>query len=380
MTILSLVFFHYPLLWALLFCSFFFYYLVLRNKSRAKTFVNFNIATVLLLFSLFEGVFCLKEAREAGRAPFIKLERVYELEKDDILGTRLIKDSSRQARKYVDGKLIYDVTITVDHHGLRISPACKSNCDSAILFFGDSFTFGEGVNDSETMPYQCGLLLNRKYRVYNFAVHGYGPHQMLSAIEHGLVASVAGPNISRIVYQCIYPEHIKRLKGYREWDAHGPQYKLDQNNEPKYCGHFDDKKCYLNFLSGYSAFYRKILAYEMPLSVNDKMLFIAVILKSRQLLREKSPAAEFHVIVWDWSEGKDKWVFDELKKKGEYFIHYIEDILPGRSKTNLKYKISSYDKHPNAKAYSFIAKYVVRTNSREVIEMQYFVKYKNIKM
>jgi hypothetical protein len=51
--------------------------------------------------------------------------------------------------------------------------------------FGCSFTFREGVEDREAMPYLVGEL--SKYIVYNFGFHGYGAHQMLSALEYGIV-------------------------------------------------------------------------------------------------------------------------------------------------------------------------------------------------
>ena len=51
-----------------------------------------------------------------------------------------------------------------------------------INFFGGSQTFGEGLNDDETIP----ALVQKKtrvHRVYNYAYRGYGPHQMLRMIE-----------------------------------------------------------------------------------------------------------------------------------------------------------------------------------------------------
>jgi hypothetical protein len=51
-----------------------------------------------------------------------------------------------------------------------------------ILTFGDSFTFGQGVNDDETWSYILQTLLPES-EVLNFGVHGYGHDQMLLYLQ-----------------------------------------------------------------------------------------------------------------------------------------------------------------------------------------------------
>lgn len=46
------------------------------------------------------------------------------------------------------------------------------------------------VNDNETAAYQVGEMSSGNYRIFNFGFKGYGPHQMLSAIEHSLVEDI----------------------------------------------------------------------------------------------------------------------------------------------------------------------------------------------
>lgn len=357
-TFFALTFFPLPFLWVLLCWSGFFFFMTTRAKLTYSKAIWFNITSILLLFALFELIFFIIELREKRKQSAIRVERVYEVEKDDIVGSRLIKNTSRHARKFINNKLLYDVVITTDSDGLRISPACNGKCDSSVLFFGDSFTFGEGVNDSETMPFLVGLGLKDKYRVYNFGVHGYGPHQMLSAIEHGMVNSIVKNEVRYVIYQSVYPEHIRRALGFRSWDQHGPMYKLGNDMQAYYAGHFDDHLRNKSGLWQKSSIYRKIMSYTPRIHKTDQYLFIAIICKSKQLLVKKYPKAEFHMIVWDWTEGRDKWVFDELQRKGIY-IHNINDILPDKNKLNLVYKISEADKHPNAFAQKIIAQYIL---------------------
>lgn len=74
-----------------------------------------------------------------------------------------------------------------------------------VLFFDDSLTFGEGVNDNQTMPYRVGMRSAGALRVYNFAFHGYGPHQMLAQIELGVVRDTIDCLPDHAIYQAIIP-------------------------------------------------------------------------------------------------------------------------------------------------------------------------------
>lgn len=51
-----------------------------------------------------------------------------------------------------------------------------------ILAIGDSFTFGECVNDSETFPHYLSIAMDSA-EVINLAVHGYGQDQILLRLE-----------------------------------------------------------------------------------------------------------------------------------------------------------------------------------------------------
>jgi hypothetical protein len=81
------------------------------------------------------------------------------------------------------GRTIFDVTYTLDDHGLR---RIVSNPDApTVAFFFDSSTFGEGVEDSATLPQQFADLTPGKYHVVNLGFIGYGPQTMLRTLETG---------------------------------------------------------------------------------------------------------------------------------------------------------------------------------------------------
>ena len=87
------------------------------------------------------------------------------------------------------GRQSYDVTYTIDENGLRIAPPASTEPVGTVLFFGCSFTFGDGVEDDETLPYQVGLQSEGRWHTFNFAPGGQGPQYMLAALEGGRVGA-----------------------------------------------------------------------------------------------------------------------------------------------------------------------------------------------
>ncbi|MEK8021721.1 MAG: hypothetical protein VSS75_033010, partial [Candidatus Parabeggiatoa sp.] len=73
----------------------------------------------------------------------------------NILGYVPKKDIQVIAQKSYANELLYNVQYTIDKNGLRLGfNQSKKPPMNSVLFFGGSFTFGEGVNDNETMPYR----------------------------------------------------------------------------------------------------------------------------------------------------------------------------------------------------------------------------------
>ncbi len=125
--------------------------------------------------------------------------------------------------------LLFDDYYTIDPGGLRIAPPYQKNGqEGTALFFGCSFTFGEGVRDDETLPYQVGIQSEGRYRTFNFAFEGYGAAQMLAAIEHGIVSRDVdtGP---RYAFYVAIPDHVWRVAGRVAWGNHAPRYVLDSD-------------------------------------------------------------------------------------------------------------------------------------------------------
>ena len=78
----------------------------------------------------------------------------------------------------------YNASTHIDNKGNRISPTSNIHSDIRILFLGDSFTFGQGVSDSETIPsHFCAII---KANCINLGIPGTGPLRQYEKINEYL--------------------------------------------------------------------------------------------------------------------------------------------------------------------------------------------------
>jgi len=305
---------------------------------------------------------------------FVMYEGSYSKEyfvSDEILGYSIIKDIQSNSINFFKDTLVYDVIYTIGKDGNRITPEPKShNNDSCMIFFGCSITFGEGVSDSSSLPFIVGELQNNK--VHNYGCHGYGPHQMLAAIENKMITC----NANTVIYQT-FTDHVYRAAGYFSWDTHGPKYNI-KNGNLFFDGYFDDfktkkvltlyEKLYNQRFKSYT--YRKLFLtnYKYDITEYDINRYLAIVDRSRTLLKNKNPEVNFHVIIWDFFPNSyqnkrtlSKIIYGFNQKSIDY--HLVSNILPEfLENTGIKYtKMYQIlnDGHPNQDAYRLIARFVV---------------------
>jgi hypothetical protein len=276
---------------------------------------------------------------------------------------------------FFEGELLYDATYTIGPNGLRISSPAAGNDPSpgCIFFFGDSFTFGQGLEDHQTLPFQVHEKTMQRYRSYNFGVNGYGAHQMLSALQHGLVHDVVQcerSQVSHIFYQGI-TDHIGRSAGRLWFWSRGPKYVLTQDGGVRLDGRFEDDddydedRSFIQILGTQifkSVIYQAIVQgrYVRQYSRDTIDLYVGIIDEARRVARTGFPSAEFHVLWWDEDNLDNRTTREGLRDKG-ITVHLMSDILPNYEPDDLNqiYRIHERDPHPNALANELIAQYVV---------------------
>ena len=335
---------------------------VISYRSRSKKrLIAFYAAAAILAFGLTEaywaGWFRLKDRTyltgtitQAG----------YYYKPHSILGYGPHSEVQATARKYHGDERLYDVTYTIGVDGLRVGPNIADETAPAILFFGDSFTFGEGVDDHETIPSRVEQISNGKFKTLNFGFHGYGPHQMLATLENGLEKKIIG---NHRPYYAIYQAlalHVDRCAGRTFWDVSGPRYVLDDEGEAVYAGTFHGS--YSKTLWGLinrSNILRRLLSSVWNREPSDVDLFVSIVKKSASIL-ENRYNSRFYVLLWKPKENPFyPMILSKLLKNGMAVIE-IDDILPDFSSAKWKYLIKfPVERHPNELAYEIIAQQLV---------------------
>lgn len=146
---------------------------------------------------------------------------------DPALGWKLRPASVIRAVRARGEHVIYDARYTIDARGQRVTP--DSNPDGeTVLFMGDSFMFGDGLPDSETVPQRFALKTGRRFHVVNLAVSAYGPHQVLRQIEQGVIdRAIAGKGKVKAAFLYFNDDLLPRAAGDKNqewWWGVAPQY------------------------------------------------------------------------------------------------------------------------------------------------------------
>lgn len=129
-----------------------------------------------------------------------------------------------RSTRHAGDQLLYDVTYTIGEDGLRVTPGAAAAADGeAIVLFGGSFTFGEGVEDDETFAAQLARALPTT-PVRNAGFHGYGPHQMLRALETDRLDADLPSGVRDVVYLAL-EGHEARVGGRVDWALSSPRYR-----------------------------------------------------------------------------------------------------------------------------------------------------------
>lgn len=352
-----------PFVWCLLSWTGACILLAIRASSPRMRAVFVNLAALVTALLIAEAYFVYLQKESA--VP-VQLDQVHVTNPHPILGYVAPSNTQRIARKVNSqtGKVIYEHAVTIGENGLRATLPFNSLSPDAILFFGDSFAYGEGVGDDETLPAQVATLTKGSYRVYNFGLHGYGPQHMLAALEHDLVDSVIQPTV-RFVFYVAIRDHVRRLAGNAPYLRYGPRYILSDEGEAVSSGWFNRPGTVWGALSAglKTQLMKSVLLMRVWFSRVDEpdlRLYIAAVKKAAKLFGEAYPSAEFRVLFWDIRTDKDEVsIADRLRQEGIAVYEISPAEYPGFLVEPDKYQIVG-DGHPTAYMYHLVAQEVVR--------------------
>jgi hypothetical protein len=328
--------------------------------------VMMNLAAICMALAIFEIYLSIGDERSDGTRIEGSITEGF-THSDDILGYAPNKNSRVTARKYYEDSLLYDAAYTIDSDGLRIAPPSEETPEGCVVFFGDSVTFGEGVNDTETFPYRVGIKTNGRYAIYNFAFSGYGPHQMLASLQAGIIDQTLRCKPTQFLYLTI-PEHIARVAGLTFWDRHGPRFKLGDDGLVVQDGHFDDNPRFFGGLRlpnwmgralRSSLTWGRLFGHRRNPNSADLSLYLGVVRESARIATERYKGAKFDVILWDGRVDDRLDLIDGKLRAAGIPVHRVTSAIPNFRADWKQYILSVHDPHPNPLQHERLADYIV---------------------
>jgi hypothetical protein len=274
---------------------------------------------------------------------------------DELLGYAATPNKRTAWAKKVYGNVAYDVVYTIDASSRRVTPSSAGeDAKDAAMFFGGSFTFGEGVNDDETMPHYFGERAG-DMAIYNCASGGYGPQQMLAQLESGRLDDLLAGRSVIGVYMFI-DNHLQRAIGsmhvVTSWGGNMPCYELD-DDEPVLLGSFRRGRPWetsLQKLCSKSQILRYFRVDVPPLWLDSHVHLTArIIEKSADLLAEKSAESRFYMLFYPGSNLPER-----LGKEFEGSRVEVLDYSSLIDRWDKTYRMA-YDSHPTPAAHEAVA-------------------------
>lgn len=272
---------------------------VLRgNRWRTGSLLVAALALSLALLDVFAGLLT-PGAVDAGLVK--KTVPRHWPPPDPVLGFRPLPNTEVRATATFNDQIIYDQTYHFDAAAARVTPPGPPGADT-YLFMGDSFVFGQGLADDQTLAAQFVQERERSVNGINLGVPGYGPNHLVRAFEAGLLDHYAGKNVKAVV-TWIIPAHLARVTGEGSWLGSSPRYVLD-DGALRFTGTFTEHRL-RDPLAGLRYLLGEQFAFIDAIGRNRRQdeqvaLFLALMARLQELAREKLGARL--VVVYSWPD------------------------------------------------------------------------------
>lgn len=283
---------------------------------------------------------------------------------DSAVGYGLVPNNRAVHVKRLGDRPVINATYVVDGFGRRLTlPYAADARTNFLLFFGDSNTFGEGVNQSETVPYQVALLAPH-YHPYNYALSGYGPAQALDLIRsRNLRAEIAEPQ--GLAWFVFLPTLLDRVRGGSQvsagWGRHFSRYEIDPNGQLVQRGDFVHSRPFLTLLyylvncSNIAAYFE--LSFPRQLSERDFALTARILAETQSQLKRQLNVRGFYVVLAPVSPGEALISRRLIPYLREQRLSYV-DLTGMFDATRPGYRLPDY--HLSARSDRLIAQQLVR--------------------
>jgi hypothetical protein len=351
---------------ALLICS------GLRSKKSFLKYLFYNLSAVFIALFFFEAYGFLSGKNTASHTKFsgtfFDNPNASGRKKEVGFGPREDTSLTATASRTNDDTLIYSVTYFLEK-GIRKTPGVNPSSPKPAWFLGCSFTFGDGLNDDQTLPFYFNAFTNSRFHVMNYGFSGYGPHQALKITEEKIV-NLNSPDSGIVIFSFV-PDHFLRAAGKAAWDMYGPWYEVE-NGQLVYKGTFEDKHFFkpgfftkrIGSLWQNSNLYRSVFA---P-AVKEKDIQRVIGILKKMTIELSQRHLRFYTIVglMDQSDPNTRLFYKELTQNNIPHF-FIDSIIPG-IRQNEKIYFFAGDGHPravyNQRVAEFLSKHIPDTETQ----------------
>lgn len=214
------------------------------------------------------------------------------------------------ARSRESGQELYKVTYTIGSEGYRETPQSSGRKQEFVLFLGDSYTFGVGVADSDTLPAAFARLAP-EFRIYNFAFGGYGPNDLLARADWLEAERMVKEKQGTIIYVSNNSQRERLLGGLRYaggWGATHPHFNAGVDGNPRFAGRLSEARPWWTKFSGLAAATATVryfgLDWPTSLSREHAQFYAKSIAAIRDRYQKQLPGARF-LVAFSPGEGRD---------------------------------------------------------------------------
>jgi hypothetical protein len=259
------------------------------------------------------------------------------------------------------GKIIYDVTYSIDSLNRRVTPYTKGeNNKNFLLFFGGSFTFGEGLEDNETIPYFTGQY-SKGYTPINYGFHGHSPAEMLIKLQTGTIPEEIAQDRGILIYTFM-DAHIIRVVGSMRvvttWGKNRPYFFLDKNDVLHKNGDFESGRPALMLIYKLLSKSKmlELINFDLPAEIEKRHfhLFTRIVEEAFLSYKKQFPESDFYLLIYPGSQHAS--ILKSFLEKSD--IPYL-DYSKLFNRSDPKYFIAFEDLHPNAYSNQLVAQKIV---------------------
>jgi len=259
------------------------------------------VAAVALSLALLDAFAGLLTPTAHGAGLVRKVEPRWWPQPHPVLGFRPAPDSTAVATATFNGQPVYHETYHIDSESSRVTPKAPPGAD-LYLFLGDSFMFGQGIRDDETLPWLFAEA--NKVRTLNLSAPGNAPNHLVRAFEAGLLDRYLGQPVKAVVVWII-PAQLARTTGDGSWLGSSPRYEL-VDGKLKHTGSFTEYR-FSHPITGLKYYLGELFPFIEAIGEKQRQeeqlkLFVAMMARLQQYAREKFNAPL--VVIYSWPDEK----------------------------------------------------------------------------